>query len=296
MNFEINKHLFAAYCGLIKSGYELMDLSDPLVASVCEGIRNLPLSEGVISYFGAARTGQIPVNPYYPRGSDLGVACFFSERRAYLRFLRSCGSPDVEDTDFLCWIAHLTEMLHEVECCRGFSELFARYEQEVRARFCGVSTEIAVLQNRLKRLGPTVQILFAPNLLQSKYLADYALVDGKLYLIAAAFSRAAAVHEYLHIAMDSKTELLTRLIDQYGPAYFVDMDAMKNAGYVNLDGAVEDCIVRALSALLDGQMDTMEYGARNAAMGFTAVPKLITRLQGKRIEDMTLEELLLSLM
>lgn len=296
MNFKINKHLFAAYCGLIRSGYDLMDLSDPLVAAACDGIRHLSLSRDVTSYFGAARTGQIPVNPYYPRGSDLAVACFFSEKRTYLRFLRTCGSPEAEDKEFLRWIADLPKMLREVEGCPGFETLFSCYERQVRVRCQGVSAELIVLQSRLERLGPAIQLLFAPNLLQSKYLADYALVDGKLYLISTEFSRVAAVHEYLHVAMGDKAEWLTRLIARYGAAYFVNLDAVKRIGYETLEGAVEDCVVRALSALLADQADVMEYGARNAEMGFIAVPKLITRLQEKRLANMTLDDMLLSLM
>lgn len=296
MNLEINKHLFAAYCGLVQSGYDLMDLSDPMVTAVYERIRNLPLSEGLISYFGAARTEQIPVNPYYPRGSDLAVACFFSEEQAYLRFLRSCGSPEAEDEAFLHWIVDLPEMLQKIEGCPGFEELFSYYEGQVCKRFQRVSAELSALQGRLKRLGPAVQLLFAPNLLQSKYLADYALVREKLYLISTVFSRAAAVHEYLHVAMDGKAEWLTQLIARYGAAYFVNLDAVKRIGYESLEGAVEDCVVRALSALLADQENIAEYGARNAAMGFIAVPKLIARLPKKQVNDMTLDELLLSLM
>ena len=78
MNMEINRHLFAAYLGMIKSGYDLMDMNDPIVIFVCNQLASLEFDSEILDYFQYAKTNRIRVNPYYPRGSDYPPPASFS--------------------------------------------------------------------------------------------------------------------------------------------------------------------------------------------------------------------------
>ena len=102
MNIEVNFHLFSVSCGMYLSGYDLMDRSDEIVRDIVEKLEKFSISADAKAFFSAARTDSIAVNPYYPRGSDLSVACFFVDRtwEEYRDFLTVCESPEREDPWF----------------------------------------------------------------------------------------------------------------------------------------------------------------------------------------------------
>lgn len=77
MNINISKNLFNAYCGLIVNGYNMMDTTDEFVFKITSTIAQFDFDSSVYEYFSYAKTNTTPINPYYPRGSDLSVACFF---------------------------------------------------------------------------------------------------------------------------------------------------------------------------------------------------------------------------
>lgn len=294
MKLVVHKLLFAAYCGMIASGYDLQDMSDPLVKKLCGRIEMLILPEEVCRYFMQAKTNLIAVNPYYPRGSDLSAACFFREKSEYVRFLCDCGSPEAEEPAFLQWIDGLPQILKKIVYWPGFDSLYSDYCKCVSRKFSEVPERLEIIQARLDTINPKqkIALVFAPNLLQSKYLADYALVDNILYLISAEFSAVTAIHEYLHIALKLERDKLAYLVSNYGAEHFVDMEYMKKLGYARVDVvyAVEECIVRALSGVLT-DVDR-EYCAQNAAIGFTAVSTMVRALCAVPWETKSLDNLI----
>ena len=289
LQLVINKHLFAAYCGMIKGGYDLMERSDPIVANICKFLAETDFCDSAAHYFACARTGEVAVNPYFPRGSDLAVACFFQEKSLpeYLRFLDYCESPERNDAGFIEWISQLPRVLTGIESHREFNRLYLCYRNLLRERFAGFSAQAAkceeIFQSAALFPQPSL-IAFAPNLLQSKYLADYAVVDGTLYVIAYTFAPEAIIHEYLHTLLKPHQSLLLNAVRRHGINKFINVNATIALGYMNSDSpfgaahALEDCVVRALYGALDPSLDMALYCQKNTESGFCSVARMIQNL------------------
>ena len=235
MGLIINKHLFAAYCGLISSGYSLTDLSDNSIRALYERIQKIKFDTKMLDYFSFAKTNMVDVNPYYPRGSDLSAACFFLENdiSEYIDFLRFCNSPSANDEEFIKWIKRLKESLEFIENNAEFDLLFVMYKELINKRFSDIDSHICDFQNKIKRFNDrNVQFIFAPNLLQSKYLTDFVFKNNILYIISTSFSQISVVHEYFHILLNGKKDLLRKLIKQINIDNFVNTHTMIKFGYM----------------------------------------------------------------
>lgn len=287
MSLIVNRHLFAAYCGLISSGYSLTDLSDSNIRALYDRIQKIEFDTKISDYFSFAKTNTVDVNPYYPRGSDLSVACFFLENdiSEYIDFLRFCNSPSANDEEFIKWIKNLKGPLGIIENHAEFDLLFAMYKELVNNRFSSIDIQICGFQNKIKRFNDrNVQFVFAPNLLQSKYLADFVFKDNTLYIISTSFSQISVAHEYFHILLNSKKDLLRKLIKQTNMDNFVNMDTMIKFGYMYDDSlnskinAMEDCIIRAMCAAVIEDKDIESYLKMNIECGFVGVPVMIEKI------------------
>lgn len=279
MSLFMNIHLFAAWCGLVGSGYSLSDQEDRQIEALCREVKRMAFPRSVLEYFSEARTDTVAVNPYYPRGSDLSCACFFLGKPIgeLLCFLSACGSPDAGDAPFESWIARLPDVLKQVEKREDFQRLFERYRVLSETRFSGVDGEIERLLRRAAAAGiwADVSVTFVPNLLQSKYLADYVMVDRDFYVIAPVFSENGVLHEYLHICLRGSRDVLREILCRYGVEAFVDVGLMKTGGYMRDDSedsrirVLEDCFVRAMANALC-KTEAKSSFQRDRAQGFTA--------------------------
>lgn len=263
----------------------LLEASD--IRALYNRIQQIELDAEISDYFSFAKTNMIEVNPYYPRGSDLSAACFFLENdiSEYIDFLRLCNSPSVNDEEFIKWIKNLKEPLKIIENNDAFGLLFAAYERLVNDRFSDISRQLQSFENKIKSFNDlNIQFVFVPNLLQSKYLADFVFKDNTLYIISTSFSQTAAAHEYFHIVLNDKRELLEKLIKQINIDDFVDTDAMIKFGYMHDNSlnskinAMEDCIIRAMCGAVTENEDIEEYCKMNIECGFIGVPALIKKM------------------
>ncbi len=287
MSLTINKHLFAAYCGLISSGYSLTDLSDSDIRALYNRIQKIEFDSEISDYFSFAKTNTIDINPYYPRGSDLSAACFFLENDIieYIDFLRFCNSPSANDEEFIKWIKSLKEPLEFIENHSDFDLLFAMYKELVNNRFSDIDSQLCGFQNKIKKFNDcNVQFVFAPNLLQSKYLADFVFKDNTLYIISTSFSQTAVAHEYFHILLNGKMGLLRKLIKRINIDDFLNKDTMIKFGYMYDDSlnsrinAMEDCIIRAMCGVVMEDKDIESYCKTNIQCGFVGVPAMIEKI------------------
>ena len=73
----LNPQLFLVSLGLTADGGTVADFTDSEATKLAESIKALRLSRNIREWFSHARTGQVKVNPYWPRGSTLAAACFF---------------------------------------------------------------------------------------------------------------------------------------------------------------------------------------------------------------------------
>ncbi len=282
---NINKHLFAAYCGMIKSGYELMDLSDEIVVNVFNWINSTNFEKEIYDYFLFAKTNTVQVNPYYPRGSDLSAACFFQNMsiNKYVDFLHVCESTERNNPKFIEWISELPHILKQIEEYPTFENIFHYYRSCLEKRFTDVSMQVAKIMDSLKSFSieSEITVIFAPNLLQAKFLADYVLVDDKLYIISGTFRSSAIIHEYLHIALKPIRSILIDTILKVGIVRYVDVNCMIELGYLRENTvedkahALEECIVRALVGVIDTALNLSEYYKDNLQNGFISVPRMV---------------------
>jgi hypothetical protein len=286
MCVEISKPLFASYCGLIASGYSLTDLRDVEIKRLYERIHSIDLPKNIRAYFAQAKTNQIEVNPYYPRGSDISAACFFLGKPAsdFLRFLNDCGSPSCNDPAFAGWISQLSHMVAQIEATPQFEDLWGAYRALAEKRSAEIGRQVRATHESLLKDGfaTDVALVFAPNLLQSPYLADFAFTDLTLYIIATTFSETALLHEYFHIFFAHKRDLLMRLLGKNGIDRYVDTSKMLEIGYMHdlsmasQCHALEDCIIRGIVGILAGErVSRPDYVQMSVNMGFTCVPRIL---------------------
>lgn len=286
MCIEINKHLFASYCGLVASGYSLTDLHDPEVKRLYEHIHSVTFPATLRAYFSEAKTNQITVNPYYPRGSDISAACFFLEKPIsdFLQFLKNCGSPSCDDPTFAKWISRLSDSVDQIEKMAPFKSLWETYYALAEKRSADIDRQIRTTHELLLRDGfaTDVQLIFAPNLLQSPYLADFAFTDSKLYLIATAYSETAILHEYFHTFFTHQRDLFRRILSTHHIDRYVDVSKMLEIGYMHDRSmqsqchALEDCIIRGIVGIVASErIARPDYIQMNVNLGFTCVPNIL---------------------
>lgn len=260
MNSEINKNLFAAWCGMIVSEYDLFDKEDKEILYLCGEIKDKFYNDSIARYFAFSKTNMIECNPYYPRASDLSVYCFYTDKpiNEYYSFLDYCGDTEHRNIEFQKWIKRSKYYINKIIASDNFSKLFDDYCNIINKRFNDIDNQISSIKNQLDKhnLLTDIEIIFAPNLLQSNYLADYVLVDNKLYIISTDFSEKTVIHEYLHIIAKSRQKEFEKLLREKDIYDFVNITEMQKLGYLkdySLESkihALEEQFVRYYTNLL----------------------------------------------
>lgn len=260
MNLEINKNLFATWCGIIISGYNLFDKDDRGIIYLYSEIKDKLYNGNIAKHFALSKTNTVECNPYYPRASNLSVYCFYMDRQIdeYYDFLEYCGDTECRNIEFREWIEKSNYYINSIIENDEFSKLFENYINTINRRFNDIDNQINSIEHRLYKhnLLTDIEIIFAPNLLQSKYLADYVLVNNKLYIIAADFSEKTVIHEYLHIIAKSKKKEFEKLAKENDINDFVNVKEMQKLGYLkgfSLESkihALEESFVRYYTNLL----------------------------------------------
>lgn len=260
MNLEINKNLFAAWCGMIVSGCDLFGKEDKEISCLCDEIKAKLYNDSIAKHFAFSKTNMIECNPYYPRASNLSVYCFYLDKPIdeYYAFLDYCGDKEHRNIEFQKWIEISKYHINAIITNDAFSEVFNHYRNIIHRQFNDIDNQIRFINDKLEKhnLLTDVEIIFAPNLLQSKYLADYVLADNKLYVIAADFSEKTVIHEYLHIVSKTKQKEFEKLLQKNNIDDLLNVDEMQKLGYLkdfsrkSKIHALEEQFVRENTALL----------------------------------------------
>lgn len=285
MRVEFNKDLFAAYCGLVASGYNMIDESDVKVVKIINLIKKLELPSGLIKHFSLAKTNKVSVNPYFPRANAITALCFFLNDtfENYIEFLKSTGTI-ICDEVFKVWISEIPEMIDTIKNNLGFRLIWDEYNKVI-------SSKVKIYENILNQIDYVIrdygynmdnlELVFSPNLLQSQYIADYVLRGNKLFVISVHCNSISLLHEYLHIAVSKFQPQLIDIVRTIGIHEFVDEVKMKEMGYIlndSLEGqchALKDCIVRGLSGIMSEISDIESYSKANEQGGFKFTAKFI---------------------
>jgi hypothetical protein len=283
-----NPALFLVNIGLIHAGADFQSREDTQIIALVDEIHLLKLPADVTAWFHKARTGQVEVNPFYPRGSDLAVACFFLQDGqlnydVFYSFLEECGTNDpIGASDFRQWMKRFPEILSIVQALPDIIPLWHKYETITADRSGQWSEKISTAQSALHtcydKNAPT--LAFCPNLFH-QYLADFVRQADQLVVIASEPSIESMLHEALHPLFASCRDLFLAYAENHGIALFADEAAMRNMGYM-ADTSVaskvpvfEECFVRALSVALSGCES--ERIAFHRDCGFRLTPYLAER-------------------
>ena len=249
MRIECNHGVFAITAGLVATGYDMYNTGvvDIDILSLARKVSQLQLDDSVRFWFECARTNQVSLNPYWPRGHYAVMAAVLGRL------------PDDFDTQHLDWMQYITMAL--LVMYEATAELFGTYQEMVTRR--GPRWEpayqqgLAALQDFFEA-DWTERVLFVPNLLMSPYATDYVQKGNTTVVIGAALDAESIVHEVLHTSLAACRDIITAYAAQHGTQGFACPVAMKELNYMRDSSvkscvvAIEECIVRALSSIMTG--------------------------------------------
>lgn len=285
MNIENNKYLFYICAGLTATGSEGYNHSDMDVLKLVNNIREAEFPDNLKIWFALARTGQIAVNPYWPRGSSLAAACFFVNDRyefdinSFFSFLESVGgiSDPIGIADFKKWIGELPNILRKMDALHSTPFLWKEYCDIVTMRlpeWCDM-VEKAVKTVKIFFEGDGPEIIFNPNLL-THYSTDFVRIGNRIITISPDPDMESMLHETMHTAVAASRKEITDFAAKNCLSKFADRFKMIEFGYMEDDSVesiahvIEECFVRALAVTLSGGTD--ERLRTHAEYGCESVP------------------------
>ncbi len=286
-NIVQHPYLFYTCAGLTASGHRGYNPDDPDAAELVRHIDAAAFPDDLKQWFRLARTGQVAVNPYWPRGSMLAVACFFVSEAwrfdtdAFFQFAESTGgiSDPIGEEAFRQWIVRLPDVLHALAVHPAMPALWAEHTRIVERRrpMWEAMVRRAVAAADRFFAGGAPEMAFVPNLL-THYGVDFVRLDNRIMTIAASPDAETMLHETLHTAVSAHRGEIAACAAQRGLRGFADPEKMRAFGYMEDDSVesathvLEECLVRALAVVLSGGSE--ERLREHAALGCTSVPLL----------------------
>jgi len=295
-----NRNLFYVLAGLVSSGANAYDHNDLEVSALAEQIVGLDISGNVKTWFSRAKTGQIEVNPYWPRGSAIATACFFVKDGVFdidacFDFFESTGAmiDPIGVDDLRAWIIYLPEILAYFEALPSIQVLWDEYCRIVNFRMlewnkiideATITAEMFFGENAPK-------MNFTPNLF-SAYSTDFVRIGNQITVIAPGPDVESMLHETLHTVVAVYREKIMGFSVKNGLVGFANRDKMMEYGYMADDSAdsithvIEECFVRAISVVLAKKSD--ERLQFHAKYGCDSVPFIASHFKSIRptINDM----------
>lgn len=286
MKIENSKYLFLACAGLIASGNDGYDRGDAEVSALAGQIQRAGFPEEAKDWFSQARTGQVAVNPYWPRGSALAAACPFVgkdyqfDRDGFLSFWRGAGFSDSIGPDsFESWISDIGGCLRLLEDHPSVPALWSEYAHMVVMRSGHWSSAIGKTDEAAGAFfgEEAPELIFWPNLF-FPCIADFVRMNGRIIVIASEPDAETMLHEALHTAVGRYRREIEDFAANHGVSAFADQEKMLELGYMtdrsaaSAAHAVEETFVRALSTVLSGGGE--DRLRSHASFGFEAAPEI----------------------
>ena len=238
MNVYKNRNLFFMLAGLISSGANAYDHNDTEVAALSERIVNLDISKNTRTWFSRARTGQVEVNPYWPRGSALSAACFFVEKGvfdidSFLSFFESTAISDpIGMDDFRLWISELPKVLLYMETQSDIQSLRDEYNSIIDNRMSKWISVIDEANKTAQRFygDHAPEMSFSPNLF-SAYSTDFVRIGNRIITIAAEPDVESMLHETLHTIVAAYRYRILTYSEKHGLLGFDNRDRLSRRDY-----------------------------------------------------------------
>lgn len=289
---EYSKYVFYICIGLIISGDDRYDHSDTQLIRLVNQINGAHFACYVKDWFAQARTEQVEVNPYWPRGSALAVACFFIDdmyrfdHKTFTCFIAHTASfSDLkEDVEFRLWILELPNILQSIDANLSTALLWQEYCRIGHMRFPHWSKKLAnTISIARSFFGEGMpELVFSPQLFAPD-VADFVQLGNRIITIASDLDAETMLHETMHAAIAPYRKLITKFAETFGIDAFAAKEQMTRYGYLKDESAtsmayvIEECLVRAFAAVLAGSgHDRLQL---HATYGFTAVPFIALHFQ-----------------
>ncbi|MCL2217386.1 MAG: hypothetical protein FWB91_10260 [Defluviitaleaceae bacterium] len=288
---ENNKKIYAIACGMVASGYDLYTSMVGDIYNFAQDVATLSLDAHVREWFQKTKTGQVNVNPYWPRGHAVISAVFFVNESgfdidSFMKFFDESGITDpISKEDFLDWIAELPSMLAYME--EKAAGLWDRYCKLVEWLTDGYEPIINEACKIAKDFfgKDTKELLFAPNPLYSLYATDFVRIGNKIIVIGLSCDVESMLHESLHVEVAKYRDKISAFTIEHWHGNFADTAKMIDLGYINHQAithvddykpayarVIEECFVRGISTVLaGGGVRRLSVHANN---GFGSVPAI----------------------
>ena len=291
MYIENNRFLFLAGVGLTASGSEGYARDDTDVLNIVRMIHAADFSDHIIKWFARARTGQIEVNPYWPRGSCLMCACFFVNNEfhfdndLYFTFLESTGiiNDPISIEDFKKWISGIASSLQLLNGHSVITALWNEYCRIIENRSSEWSGMVEKAVSAAKGFfgNDAPEMIFSPYLF-TQYSADFIRIGNRITTISSIPDAETMLHETIHTAIAKHRAAITAFADAYGLAGFANKVKMIEFGYMENESSssiahvIEECFVRAFATVLSGgNEERLQFHAR---YGCDSVPFIASRI------------------
>jgi len=304
MNIVNNKFLFYVSIGLTASGSDGYDHNDADISALVKQIHAAKFSDEIKFWFSRARTGQVEVNPYWPRGSALAVACFFIDETyifksdLFFDFIENTGVNDpIGAEDFKEWITELPDILREIDTKPVTALLWNEYCRIVDNRSPEWHDMIKKAVNAVEIFfgNNAPEIAFNPNLF-TPYSADFVRIGNRIITISYTPDAETMLHETIHTAVAKYRDKITAYAEAQGLGNFADKNKMMEFGYMENESAdsaahvIEECFVRAIAVTLSGGND--ERLRFHAEYGCNSVPFIASYIRRIKLSYANLGELI----
>jgi len=298
MRIKNNPKIFYLACGLLAVGDTRYDHADAEVAAlagkICEASQDAALDENILAWFGASKTEQVEVNPYWPRGHAMLAATLFINDDAdfnidqFMEFTNNINMIDpIGKENFRNWISRLPEVLEYIE--DNFRVFWKEYCKIIFDRTAGWAPAIEASRRPLRDFfgrDSIPNMVLAPNLFASPFSADFVRLDDTIIVIACKPDVESILHEALHAEVAKCRGSITTFGEEHGVASFADAEKMQELGYMIDDEAasiahvIEECFVRALSSILAyGNEGRLQI---HVDCGFTGLPTIAKHFEKHR--------------
>ena len=266
MRIKNNPKIFYLACGLLAEGDRRYDSGDAEITALADKIRKVAVDANILQWFNLAKTGQVEVNPYWPRGHAMLMATLFMEEGStldiepFVDFLEGVDMTDpIGREEFIEWIGRLPEILTYAEGV--FRDFWKEYCSIMFVRTNSWMPEIETSRLPLKEFfaGNVPHLVLVPNLFAGPYAADFVCCfENTVILVACKPDVESMLAKALHDKVVEHRGKIDGFARRHSIAAFADYDKMKDLGYTQDDDPaqtgriIEECFVRALSTILSG--------------------------------------------
>ena len=288
-----NPNIFYMAAGLVaakeKDEYTYWNTFDGYIYDLIEKINEISINDYTRDWFRRAETGQVNVNPYWPRGSAMHSATFFLQNDdfnvdEFLRFYYGTGVRDpVGDEDFRSWIMDVPRILSYMKGMYSTSSAWEAWCAIVENRKTDWESIAKNAQEVLSEffVNNAPKMLFSPNLLIHFCETNFVHLHDSIVTIAYQPDVESMIHEALHTEVSKHRDIINTLHEAYKINDFFDYLRMLDYGYLHQFETqeentasylhvVEECLVRGISTVLAGGGERRL--AAHANSGFGCVP------------------------